>query len=267
MNLRPYLALFRTRFQTLLQYRAAALAGMVTQLFWGIIKVMILQGFYAGATHAPPLSLSQAITYTWLGQAFLTLLPFTANPDPDVRNTIRSGAVAYELARPLDLYTHWWVRQVAARSAPMLLRCVPLFLIAVPFLGMQLPPSFASGAAAMIALFGALLLSTSFITIVTVSLLWTVSGDGAARLAPSLVMLGSGLIIPLPLFPDALQPLLHFLPFSGMADTPYRLYMGDLPPGAVFGVLLHQGAWSVLFVLIGRAMLARGTRALIVAGG
>ncbi len=263
----PYIALFYARFRTLLQYREAAIAGMATQLFWGLVKVMVLEAFYKSAQHVPPMSLPQAITYTWLGQAFLAMLPFTANPDPDVRNMIRSGAVAYELARPLDLYTLWFARQIAARTAPTLLRCIPLFLIAVPFLGMALPPTLLSTFAALIALMGALLLTCSFMTIITASLLWTVSGDGIARIAPSLTMLGSGMIIPLPLFPAGLQPLLHFLPFSGMADTPFRLYMGHLPPGAVGAVLVHQLCWTVVFIAIGRFLLWRGTHALVVQGG
>jgi ABC-2 type transport system permease protein len=180
---------------------------------------------------------------------------------------IRSGAVAYELTRPLDLYTLWYVRQLAARSAPTLLRSIPLFCLAVSFFGMGVPPSFLAGVTAFLSLGAALLLTTAFITVITVSLLWTVSGDGIARLAPSLVLLGCGLIIPLPLFPQALQPLLHFLPFSGMADTPFRLYMGHLPPESLSGVLLHQLGWAVFFVVLGRFLLWRGTRVLVVQGG
>ena len=35
----PYLAIFGARFRMMLQYRAAALAGMATQLFLGLIRV------------------------------------------------------------------------------------------------------------------------------------------------------------------------------------------------------------------------------------
>ncbi|MDX1931314.1 MAG: ABC-2 family transporter protein [Capsulimonadales bacterium] len=263
----PYFALFSARFRTLIQYREAAIAGMATQLFWGLIKIMILEGFYHGTTRTPPMSLAQAVTYTWLGQAFLAMLPFTANPDPDVRNMIRTGAVAYELARPIDLYSLWLSRQFAARTAPTLLRCVPIFLIAVPFLGMGLPPTLASGAAFVVSLAGALWLVCSFMTIITISLLWTISGDGIARLVPSVTLLLSGLIIPLPLFPPALQTFLKWQPFSGVADSPFRLYFGHLPPEALGGVLLHQLAWSLVFVLIGRLLLRRGLRLLTVQGG
>ena len=38
---RPYLAAFRARFQLMLQYRAAALAGFATQLWWGAIRILV----------------------------------------------------------------------------------------------------------------------------------------------------------------------------------------------------------------------------------
>jgi ABC-2 type transport system permease protein len=262
-----YLSLFRARVWTLLQYRAAAVAGFGTQLFWGLIKVMILEAFYRNAKGTPPMSYEQVVTYTWLGQAFFMLLPFSANPDPEVRTMMRSGAVAYELARPLDLYNLWYVRAVAARSAPTLLRALPMFLVAVPFLGMALPPSLPSAAAFAVTLLGALLLTSAVNTLITISLLWTVSGDGIARIAPSLALIASGLIVPLPLFPVWAQRIMDFLPFRGMADAPFRLYIGHLPPGAVVEVVAHQIAWIVAFVLVGRALLARGTRHLVVQGG
>jgi len=42
---RPYLAAFRARFQLMLQYRTAALAGFATQCWWGGIKIMVLAAF------------------------------------------------------------------------------------------------------------------------------------------------------------------------------------------------------------------------------
>jgi ABC-2 type transport system permease protein len=265
--MKAYYSLFRARFRVLLQYRAAALAGFGTQLFWGLIRVMILEAFYLSTSVPQPMNLEQVITYIWLGQAFFMLLPFSANPDPEVTQMIRSGAVAYELARPLDLYTLWYARAFAARTAPTLLRVIPMFLVAVPFLGMGLPPNPMALLVFLIAMLGAALLTSAFSTLITTSLVWTISGDGIARVAPSLVVLGSGLIVPLALLPEWLQPLFHILPFRGMADAPFRLYMGHYPPEAVWGVLAHQGIWLLLFVGMGRWMLAQGARRLVIQGG
>ena len=98
-----YRAILSARFRTLLQYRVAAVAGIVTQIFWGLILVMVLEAFYRSTTEPQPMTIEQVRTYVWLGQCFLLLLPWGV--DGDIHALIRSGAVSYELVRPLDLYT------------------------------------------------------------------------------------------------------------------------------------------------------------------
>ncbi len=72
---RPYLAIISARCKTLLQYRAAALAGIGTQLFWGFIKVMVFVAFFETVPEVLPMTFSQVLVYVWLGQALLVMLP------------------------------------------------------------------------------------------------------------------------------------------------------------------------------------------------
>ena len=46
--MKKYLSFFRLRFSMGLQYRAAALAGIVTQFFWGFMEIMAFRAFYHG---------------------------------------------------------------------------------------------------------------------------------------------------------------------------------------------------------------------------
>lgn len=263
--MRGYLAVLRARFLALLQYRAAALAGMGTQLLWGLIRIMIFEAFYRSSAAAQPMPVAHVISYVWLGQAFLGLQPW--NTDSEVRGQIRTGAVAYELLRPLDLYSLWYSRAVALRCAPTLLRSIPLLALAGLFLGLQAPASAASLGAFLLALTGAVLLSSAVTVLLNISLMWTVAGEGISQLTFSLILVFSGMVVPLPLFPDWAQPLLDALPFRGLADAPFRLYTGHLPPPEVVPVLVHQFLWTTALVLVGRALLAAGKRRLVVQGG
>jgi len=260
-----YWAVVSARFRVLLQYRAAAMAGLGTQVFWGLIRVMIFEAFYRSGTGHHPMSLPETVTYVWLGQAFLGLLPW--NTDRDVRDQIRSGAVAYELLRPLDLYFLWYFRALALRTAPTILRAAPMFVIAGLFFGLSAPPSLMALVAWVASMAGALVLSCALTSLLTISMLWTISGEGVAALVNAGVFVLSGMIIPLPLFPDWAQPILNALPFRGLVDVPFRIYAGHIPPGTVPGLLAEQLAWSVIFILVGRAVLARGVRRLVVQGG
>jgi ABC-2 type transport system permease protein len=263
--MRSYWAIITARFRMLLQYRMAAAAGFGTQLFWGLMRVMIFTAFYHSTTKAQPMSLEQVITYVWLGQAMLAMLPW--NVDVEIRQMIRTGTVAYELVKPVDLYWFWFSRAVAMRTAPTILRAAPMFVVAMLFFDMQSPPSWASAGAWALSMCAALLLACALTTLLTMSMLWTISGEGIARFLMIGVMVFSGMIVPLPLFPDWAQSVLNFMPFRGIADIPYRLYTGHIPPDRVLWVVGHQLIWTLAIVIIGRWLLSLGTRKLVVQGG
>jgi ABC-2 type transport system permease protein len=263
--MKPYAAILSARTRMMLQYRGAALGGIGCQLFWGYIRLMIFDAFYRSTTTAPPLDWAQMVSYIWLGQALFALFPW--NVDREVQAMIRTGTVAYEMLRPVDLYGLWYSRAVAARLAPTLLRAVPQFLIAGLFFGLRPPASLASGVAWVLATTGALLLAAAFTTLFTISLLWTISGEGLWRLIQAVAPLLSGLLIPLPFFPQWAQPLLNALPFRGLIDVPFRVYVGNIPPEQIGAVLAHQAAWIAALVFLGRRLLAHGTHRLVVQGG
>jgi len=264
--MRSYWAVVSARFRMLLQYRAAAVAGFGTQLFWGLIRIMIFEAFYRSTTASQPMTLPEVVDYIWLGQAtFVMTLPYYL--DLEILTMVRSGTVVYELLRPLDLYSLWFSRSVASRAAPTLLRALPMFVAAGLFLGLRPPASVASGAGWLLALLGALMLSCAISTILSVSLLWTIAGEGLVQILGSAGMILSGIVIPLPLFPDWAQTALNILPFRGLLDTPARIYSGNILPGEALPLFAHQMAWTLAFVALGRLLLARGTRRLVAQGG
>jgi ABC-2 type transport system permease protein len=270
---RAYLAVVSARYRMLLQYRTAAFAGFVTQLFWGAIKVMVLAAFYAVATTEPPMTFAQVMVYVWLGQALLGLLPW--NVDPELQEKMLTGSVAYELLRPLDLYTFWFARTIAFRTATTTLRSIPMVLFAallLPLIGLDRyalapPASLASGAWFLVSLAATVLLASSITMVMHAALIWTLSGRGVNAIMNGVVTFFSGLIVPLPLLPDVLQPWLEWQPFRGLADVPFRIYSGDIPPANAFIEVGLQLFWIAVIVAFGRALLARGKSKLVVQGG
>lgn len=271
--IRAYTSVIAARYRTLLQYRLAAMAGLTTQLFWGVINVMVFFAFYAVSDKQQPMSLAQVISYIWLGQALLGMLPW--NVDKDIESLIRQGAVSYELVRPLDLYNFWFCRTIALRTATTTLRCFPLVIFAAGLLPMfgfdrwalQLPADAGAFACFLVSLFWALMLACAFTMLMHVVLVWTISGEGINRIMPSITIVFSGMVIPLPLFPDWMQPFLDLQPFRGLVDVPYRIYVGNIPVSDVLPNVIHQVFWTAMFIGFGRWLLARGLRQLVVQGG
>ena len=270
--IRPYGAVLRARFQLLLQYRSAALAGFVTQCWWGTVKIMVLAAFFRSAA-TTPMTLAQAVSYVWLAQSFLMLLPWTA--DAEIGRMVKTGDVAYERLRPLDSYLYWYARAVARRTATPFLRAVPMVLLAgvvLPVVGLPewglAPP--AGGEAAL--LFGismilVVALSSAFTTIMNTLTVAMLSDRGANLVAGPIITALSGSLVPLPLFPDWLQPALRLQPFAGLMDIPFRIYGGHIVGSAAVIGLAVQLFWIVVVVALGRLLMARVMSRVQVQGG
>ena len=97
-----YLSYFKLRIMSFVQYRIAALAGLSTQFFWGMMLIFIYIAFYTNGSGVDSISLTQIITYTWLHQAFYALLSVRL-VDDEIADSISSGNVAYEIISPYNL--------------------------------------------------------------------------------------------------------------------------------------------------------------------
>lgn len=267
-----YWATFRARFRVLIQYRAAALAGFLTQFFWALLKIMVLEAFFASGVSRVPMSFREVVSYVWVGQAMLAMLPWTT--DPDVSEMVKRGGVTYELLRPVDVYASWYARALALRTAPTVLRAIPILACAslvVPILnpdwGLAPPPSALAFCAWVSSSLGALLLACAITSFMHAMLPAMTAGDGIIRFVPSFVLLCSGMVVPLPLFPDWLQTVLNVLPFRWLVDMPLRVYSGHVSTAAAFAGCAYQLLWTALFVVAGRWLLGRGLSRNEFAGG
>ncbi|GHU81144.1 ABC transporter permease [Clostridia bacterium] len=263
-----YAAMFRMKLIEGLQYRAAAIAGVSTQFFFGLLFLMIYHAFYR---FSPDQSMAFAdlASYNWLRQAFLAIAAMWSQ-DNDLLESIANGNVTYEFCRPYRMFDFWFARLLATRIARVLLRCLPILAIAffLPALWSMNPPGSAICLALFlvsIALSAALAVAISmFIYILTFT---TLSSQGPRMLVSTLTDLFSGTIVPLPLIPAPLQTVLYCMPFAYMADLPYRIYSGNIPPAqAVLGISV-QAAWIIALYFLGRWSFDKVSARVVIQGG
>jgi ABC-2 type transport system permease protein len=272
-SLRPYLAAFRARFLLMLQYRLAALAGFATQCWWGAIRIMVFAAFYGVGAAAAPISLANAVTYVWLGQALLALLPWVA--DPEIGQAVRTGGVGYDRLRPVDAYGYWYARTLGWMLARALPRATLMLLaagIVMPLVGLEdwawRPPSGATAALLFLPAFVLMAaLATAVLMLANIVVAASLNERGVNAVLTPLVVVFSGSLLPLNFFPDAVRPYLHVQPFAGLVDIPFRIYFADLQGAAALQGLALQAGWTVVLVLLGRIAMERMMRQLEMQGG
>ena len=90
---------------------------------------------------------------------------------------------------------------------------------------------------------------------------------GLSMAKEAILLFLTGELIPLSFFPDAVQRVFDFLPFSSMVYTPVMIYLGKYKGSALAFVLFRQVAWVVLLYLLGSHIWRRVTKRLVVLGG
>jgi len=267
--MKAYGSFFRIRFLGGLQYRVAALAGIATQFVWGGLYILLYKAFYEADAAAFPMTFQQVVDYNWLRQAFLTLL-FVWMLDRETLESISSGAVAYEVVRPTDLYFMWFTKNVAMRLSRAVLRCFPVlivaFLLPAPY-GLSLP----AGAAGLIGFLVTLALAlgnvVAFGMLLYVASFFTMNPTGLRVLMLSLTEFLTGGLIPLPFMPPLLRKILELSPFGAMMNMPLRAYSGSLAGPELWTGIALQVFWLIVMAGGGRLWMGCALRRLQVQGG
>lgn len=267
--MKTYYSVLRLRLYNGMQYRVAALAGVATQFFWGLIFIMVFEAFYSQAVTPPPMSLDEVVTYQWLKQSLLALIMLWFR-DNELFQLITTGNIAYELCRPCDIYGYWYAKLLAQRLSAALLRCFPIlivaFLLPEPY-RMSLPPNLASFLLFLATLALGLLLLVAISMLLYISVFVTMSSTGSLLMFSILGEFFAGMIIPVPLMPEWLQKITYLLPFHLTADLPFRVYSGHIPvDDAVIGIGI-QLIWLLALIMIGKFTMRKALRRVVVQGG
>lgn len=267
--MRKYYGFFKVRFLAGVQYRMVSVTALTTQLIWGLMECLAYKAIAEASGGNMPMDYSAIVTYIWLKEALLVLFNTWA-ADGDLFAMIANGDVAYELCRPMSIYSMWFSRTTGARTAEAVMRCVPVLLFA--FLmpkayRMTLPADQASFWLFLLTLFLALGITVSFCMLVYMLCFFTISPQGWRMVLTGAVDFLSGNIIPLPFFPKKYLFLLELSPFAYMQNVPFRIYSGDLTGGEAYQCILKQCFWLAVLMSAGIAVWKCAERRIVIQGG
>ena len=267
--MKKYCCFFKLRFAAGLQYRMASVTALTTQLIWGLMECLAYKAIAEASGGNLPMNYSSIVTYIWLKEALLVLCNTWA-ADNDLFAMITNGNIAYELCRPVSIYSMWLSRTIGARIAEAIMRCIPVLLCAffMPKASrMSLLVNGASFLLFLLTLFLALGITVTFCMIVYMLCFFTISPQGWRMVLTGAVDFLSGNIIPLPFFPKKYLFLVEMTPFAYMQNIPFRIYSGDLAGGEIITCIFKQIFWLATLMFLGIVLWKRAGKRIIIQGG
>ena len=267
--MKSYLTYFKLRVITNLQYRTSAIAGILTQLFFGFVFIMMYLAFYESNDTSNVMNWNQLVSYLWLQQAFFALTyPFAK--DNDLLDMIKNGNLAYELVRPQNFYFKFYIKMIAERFVSTLLRFLPVILIGLilpyPY-NLNLPYSFGNFILFIISLIFACLLITSISLTIHIITMFTLESRGIITTYSTIAEVFMGAIIPLPFFPNWLAKIANFLPFRFISDFPYRIYSNSIQIAEGIKLLILSGVWIIFIIILGVYISNIALKKAVIQGG
>ena len=256
-----YWAVLLAGFRRQATYRLAAVTGLVTNAFFGMIRTAIFLALYRQRGQVGGMDLSDALTYVWVLESLFGVIWVAWFWE--TAESIRSGDFLVEFLRPGDLYLRLLAFDLGRSVNLLAVRALPGISVAALLLPLRLP-----GSPAGLALFGLSLLLAAVVgfqlrLLFCAAAFWTPDYRSLWALVFPVVWLVSGFMVPVEYFPPALRLVADASPLAALVMAPVRVATGRSVTVAVAGQLL----WVAALWLAGRWVLALANRRLVVHGG
>ncbi|WP_370419437.1 ABC transporter permease [Streptomyces sp. QH1-20] len=266
--MRLYAAVAVSGFRRHATYRVATAAGVFTNTVFGFIIAYTFIALWDERPHLGGYDQAQALTFVWVTQALLAPMELMGGGfQEELQERIRSGDIAVDLYRPVDLQL-WWLAADLGRAAFALLGrgVVPLAVGALAF-DLALPADPARWPAFAFSVFLGVLVSFALRYLVALCAFWLLDGAGVNMISVLLGIFFTGLLLPLTVFPGLFGETVRLLPWSAMLQVPADVLLGQHTGTGLAGALAFQAVWAVALLAAGRALQSLATSKVVVQGG
>lgn len=265
---RLYLAVARSAFRRYSTYRAATVAGAVTNTVFGCILAYTFLALWHARPGLGGYDTRQAVTYIWVSQALLvTVAVWGGGFQDDIQERFRTGDIAIDLYRPVDFQAWWLATDLGRAGFHLLARGAVPTLAGVLLFDTRIPRSPYVWAAFLLSVLLAVVVSFGLRFLVSLTGFWLHDSEGVRAVMLVVAMFFSGMLLPIGLFPGWLGELARVLPWAALIQIPTDVFLQRRGGAALATGFAFQLVWAVALLAAGRAVALLATHKVVVQGG
>jgi ABC-2 type transport system permease protein len=253
-------------FRRFATYRGAMIGGITANTVFGFIQAAILTAVWRQHPVINGYDVSDAVTYTFLGQALIAPMAVFGG-GIDLSERIRTGDVATDLFRPVDFQAYWLSQDLGRAAFSFLGRGIVPFTAGALVFHLHIPSDATVWAAFALATMFGLLVSFALRYLVALTTFWLLDERGVSGMTTTVALLFSGMTLPLVLFPGWLGSLAQILPWSAMVQVPADVFLGQPGGGTLGRSFAFEAGWAAALLLAGRALSQVARRRVVAQGG
>ena len=267
---RIYLPFAVNEIKTQMAYKGAFYLFIFISTFSSFISYFLWSAIYGSSQNAILGGLCRDEMTVYIFMAYVTSSVVAISISEWVSEDVVKGTVAMQLIKPIDyrlsLIARALGQMVYRFILPAVFIWVGLELYKFFVLGLSFTP-IANVALYILSCLMSFLIFVLFDFCVGMIAFFTSYIFGLFMVKEALMSFLTGQLIPLSFFPEVIQRIFDFLPFSSMIYAPVMIYLGKYQGAELAWVLLRQGAWVLILYGIGTLIWRRVTKRLVVLGG
>ena len=262
--MRLYAEVARRTYGRVSTYRRATVAGVFTNTVFGFLMAYVLRAVYAERSLVGSFDVTDAVTFTFVAQGLL--MPLGLFSTTEIADRIKTGDVIVDLQRPFDHQAWWAAIEYGKAGFYLLFRGIPPFVAGAVVFHLQLPspPTLVAFVGAVALAIG---ISFAWRYLLQISAFWLLDVRGPNQLGLLTAHFFCGAYVPIVFFPAWLETLARVLPFAWMLQVPIEVWLGDHQGIDLLRVYAVQSLWLLALVALGRYVLQRAVRRVVVQGG
>ncbi|MEK7414965.1 MAG: ABC-2 family transporter protein [Planctomycetota bacterium] len=271
MTFAPYWYIARMTLLRLMAYRMRYVTGIATYAIFVGGQWFIWQAVYAarGQTDGALDGLTLAQLTTYIAVGYMARAAYFTNLDTDIAARFQNGDVALDLLKPISPLGQWLAQATGECAFRIVFFALPMACVIVPVFSVQAPSGDGWWQFPPLFLL-AFLINHELNVSAGIACFFLEDVTALTSLKRNLIMLLSGLMVPLHFLPAVLAAATSWLPFALISYWPVMAWVGRLGqdghPGFVHVALLGVG-WLVAIHCGNRWLWARARRRLEVQGG
>ena len=269
-GIRIYLPFATNELKRNLAYKGAFYLWIFISLFSSFISYFLWMAVYGSSENATLGGLTQNEMIIYIFMVYVTSSMTMITISDWVSDDVVKGTVAMQLIKPIDYRLSLIAKAVGVMIYRFLapgvfvwrgLELYKVFVLKMEVISLQ---NFLFYILSCIMSF---LISVLFDFCFGMVAFFTTYIFGMLMAKEAILSFLCGQLIPLSFFPEAIQRVFDFLPFSSMVYTPVMVYLGKYTGMDLAIVLLKQALWVVILYAFGSLIWKQVTKRLVVLGG
>lgn len=267
-KLKTYLPFAINVFQRNLSYRANAVIFILGESIMLAVTYYLWKAIYGSSADSiiKGFSLNEMIIYVLI--SFLTGLIISADILHDIYREVKDGSIAINLIRPIS----YEKRMIFQGLGNVMYNFVVIFIVSFTVITILYYKYTGS-----LSLFNIIFYLISMMLGVLINLYYSYAFGlisfkitnmwGLSQIVGAITQLLSGALIPIVFFPQGIQWIFKFLPFSSMIYTPTMIYLGKITGLELIKAIGIQVIWLGILIVIARVMWNTLIKKLTILGG